>query len=220
MPKESFASDQRYGESLLRKYEKKYLEPLVLKMPQWLKSYHLTLSSVIWSLLVILFSYFAREDIRWMWLVSFCILLQYFSDYFDGCLGRYRKEGLIKWGYYMDHFLDYVFLSSIFLGYLMLVDNFYKIHVFLLLVVLVGFMINSFLYFAISHKFKYSYMRIEPTEGRLLLIFLNSAIVIYSKKVLENSLIYFLVFFVIVLIYFIYKTQKEIWSLDIEESSR
>lgn len=217
MSKESFASNQRYGKSLLREYEKKYLDPLVLKMPQWLKSYHLTLSSVIWSLLVILFSYFAREDIRWMWFVSLCILLQYFADYFDGCLGRYRKEGLIKWGYYMDHFLDFVFLSSIFWGYLIIVDSPYKDYVFLLLIVLVGFMINSFLYFSISHKFKYSYLRIGPTEGRLFLIILNALIVIYDKKVLENSLVYFLVLFITLLIYFVYKTQKEIWSLDIDD---
>lgn len=216
MSKESFASDQRYGESLLRKLEKKYLDPFVSKMPKWLKSYHLTLSSVIWSLLVILFSCFAREDIGWMWFVSLCILLQYFSDYFDGCLGRYRKEGLIKWGYYMDHFLDYVFLSSILGGYLLIVDSPYKNYVFLLLVVLVGFMINSFLYFSVSHKFKYSYLGIGPTEGRLFLIVFNTIIVVYSKEILENSLVYFLVLFIVLLIYFVYKTQKEIWSLDID----
>lgn len=41
MSKESFASDQRYGESLLRKLEKKYLDPFVSKMPKWLIGYNI-----------------------------------------------------------------------------------------------------------------------------------------------------------------------------------
>ena len=216
MLKEDFNDDQKHGTSLLREYEKKYLNPLVLKIPKWLKSYHLTLSSIVWSFFVILFSYFAKEDIRWLWLVSFSILLQYFSDYFDGSIGRYRKDGLMKWGYYMDHFLDYVFFSSIFGGYFIIVDNPYKNYVFLLFVVLSGFMINSFLYFSVSKKFKYSYLRIGPSEGRLLLIIFNFLIVIYSKNVLENSLVYFLMFFITLLICSVYKTQKELWSLDID----
>ena len=216
MLKEDVSDNQKCGESLLRKYEKKYLNQLVLKMPKWLKSYHLTLLSIIWSLLVILFSCFAKENIRWLWLVSFIILLQYFSDYFDGSIGRYRKEGLMKWGYYMDHFLDYVFLSSIFGGYFMIVDDPYKSYVFLFFIVLTGFMINSFLYFSVSKKFKYSYLKIGPTEGRFLVIIFNFLIVIYTKEVLENSIIYFLMFFIILLVCSVYKTHKEIWSLDMD----
>jgi hypothetical protein len=35
---------------------------------------------------------------------------QWFTDCLDGALGRYRDTGIPKWGYYMDHFLDFVFM--------------------------------------------------------------------------------------------------------------
>lgn len=215
MTQEKFADDQKYGKSLLGCYEKKYLELLAPKIPKWLKSYHLTLSSIIWSLLVILFSYFAKENINWMWIVSFVIILQYFCDSFDGLIGRYRKEGLIKWGYYMDHFLDYIFLCAIFAGYLIIVDSTYKNYVFFLFAILIGFMVNSFLYFPISNKFRNYYLGLGPTEGRLILITINSLIAIYSKVVLQASLLFFSIFLLITLVFVIYRTQKEIWFQDV-----
>ena len=38
------------------------------------------------------------------------IVLHYFTDHFDGKLGKYRDTGLRKWGFYMDHLFDYGFL--------------------------------------------------------------------------------------------------------------
>ncbi|MBI2995083.1 MAG: CDP-alcohol phosphatidyltransferase family protein [Candidatus Melainabacteria bacterium] len=208
---------EKHGESLLRSYELKYLTPLVSLIPKWIKSYHLTLLSILWSLLIVLFSYFARENIKWLWLVSLTIFFQYLSDYFDGSVGRYRNDGLAKWGYYMDHLLDYIFLASIFLGYFMIVDEIYKYYVFFLFVLMAGFMISSFLYFSVSNKFKTCYLGLGPTEERLLLIIVNSLSAVYGKVILENSLFFFLSFHLLVLIYVIYKAQKEIWFIDLNK---
>ena len=61
------------------------------------------------------------------------ITLQWLTDSLDGAIGRYRNVGLIRWGYYMDHFLDYIFLCSILIGYsLILPDNFKYLLFFLL----------------------------------------------------------------------------------------
>ncbi len=215
----AFKGDQKHGDSLLSRKERKLLDPLVTKIPIWIKSYHLTLSSLLWSFLIILFSYFAKQNINWMWLVSFVILLQYLTDYFDGTVGRYRKEGLIKWGYYMDHFLDYIFLSSILGGYFILVDGVYKYYVFSMLVILVGFMINSFLYFSVSEKFNIYYFKLGPTEERIILIIVNSLIVFYGKSILEHGLPYMLGALMIMLIYIVYNTQKEIWLIDLEKKN-
>jgi hypothetical protein len=43
--------------------------------------------------------------------------MQYVTDHYDGKIGKYRNTGLVRWGYYMDHLLDYVFLCSIIIGY-------------------------------------------------------------------------------------------------------
>src|SRR3989344_990210 len=117
MKKEEFAGDRKKGESLFHNIEKKFIDKYVSKIPIFIKSYQLTLTTILWCFLIILFSYLAKNNINWLWGVSACIFLQYITDSFDGALGRYRNSGLIKWGYYMDHFLDYIFLCSILIGY-------------------------------------------------------------------------------------------------------
>jgi hypothetical protein len=59
--------------------------------------------------LILLFSYWAARDLRWLWGVSAMIFMQYATDHYDGKLGKYRGTGLVRWGYYMDHLLDYFF---------------------------------------------------------------------------------------------------------------
>jgi len=44
-------------------------------------------------------------------------IFHYFTDHFDGKLGNFRDRGLRKWGFYMDHLVDYGFLCSILIGY-------------------------------------------------------------------------------------------------------
>ena len=39
------------------------------------------------------------------------------TDHYDGKIGKYRNTGLVRWGYYMDHLLDYFFLASVIIGY-------------------------------------------------------------------------------------------------------
>ncbi len=90
-------------------YEVRFRESFVTKIPIWIKSHHLTYATVLWSVGVILFSYLSVYEIKWLWVVSAMLLLQYFTDLMDGEVGRSRGEGLLKWGFFMDHFLDYIF---------------------------------------------------------------------------------------------------------------
>jgi phosphatidylglycerophosphate synthase len=90
---------------------------LVPKVPGFLETYHLTMMTLLWCVGIVVCSYLARQNLYWLWLVSLFIVLQYISDVLDGAVGRHRDTGLIKWGFYMDHFLDYVFLMSIIGGY-------------------------------------------------------------------------------------------------------
>ena len=75
-------------------------------MPRWLETYHLTLLTPVWAILIVVFSYLAARDLRWLWMVSLMIVFHYFTDHFDGKLGKFRDTGLRKWGFYMDHLFD------------------------------------------------------------------------------------------------------------------
>ena len=74
-----FAGDKKFGASILNRAETRMKEWLVPKVPKCVETYHLTLTTVLWSLLIIVFSFFARYGINWLWLVSLMIFLQYIN---------------------------------------------------------------------------------------------------------------------------------------------
>lgn len=215
---EEFKGDRKVGESLLSSLEKRFVNKFVSKVPRGLETHHLTLMTIVWCTGIIGFSYLAQNNIHWLWVVSVMIFLQYITDLFDGAVGRYRKTGLIKWGYYMDHYLDYVFLSSILIGYSFIVNDPFKI-LFYILVVFGAFMVNSFLSFATTNEFRISYMRVGPTEIRLLFIIVNTLIILFGKTYLSWSLPYVLVISTILLNIVVYQTQKRLWEIDMQKKA-
>ncbi|MBU0660776.1 hypothetical protein KKG22_01195 [Patescibacteria group bacterium] len=215
MQKEPFAGDKKVGQSILGPLEKKAIDFLVPKLPMWMTSARLTMTTIIWSLAIILGSLAAEHwDVNWLWLVSMMIFMQYVTDSLDGSLGKYRGEGLIKWGYYMDHFLDYIFLASIVIGYGFFLPDQLKYQLFFVFAVLVGFMVNSFLAMAATNKFRITHMGIGPTEIRLVFIIINTMIIFFGKTHVAFLLPYVLIAAFIGLCYIVYITQKDIWAED------
>lgn len=123
MKNDQFAGDKKEGEWILAKVEKRMVNWLVPRVPPFIETYHLTLLTLLWSIGIVAFSFLARDNINWLWGASFFILLQYITDVLDGAVGRYRETGLVKWGFYMDHLLDYVFLASVIVGYALIFNN-------------------------------------------------------------------------------------------------
>jgi len=217
MSKKAFAGDKKVGRSLLAGSEdvlKAWLLPMV---PKWLETYHLTLSTVIWSLLIVLFSFLARFNIKWMWLTSLMIVFQYITDLLDGAVGRKRNTGLIKWGYYMDHFLDYIFLCSILIGYSMLVRDYNKYVLFFVLALFGAYMVNSFLSFAATNEFKIAYLGIGPTEIRLIFIIANALLILSKNNMMvERAIPFVLGFSAFGLFITVYRTQEMLWRIDMK----
>ncbi len=138
----------------------------------YFRSEYLTLATIFWTILAICFSLLAALDNIWLLGIGIVIFLQYLTDYFDGLIGREKKTGLVYWGYYMDHSLDYIFLCSILLGYLMIIDSQYSLLIFFMLFLLSSFAIYAFLMRELTGIFNVSYFGIGPTEIRLVGIIL------------------------------------------------
>ncbi|MBU2566363.1 hypothetical protein KKG46_02260 [Patescibacteria group bacterium] len=209
-----FAGDQKVGASLLTKPERKFIDWMVPKIPNWIRTYHLTLMTVPISILIVLFGFLSKENISWLWLVSLMIFMQWLTDSLDGSLGKHQGEGLIRWGYYMDHFLDYIFLCSILIGYSFILPDNLKYLQFFVLVVFGAFMVNAYLAFAANNKFKISYLGIGPTEVRIIFILINSMIALFGKTYIAPSLPYILILSILGLIVVTYRTQKDLWMTD------
>lgn len=220
MDNQEFGGDKKLPmKTLLAKYEKKFIDSNVSKFPGWVQGYHLTLMTIPFSAGLIIFGYLAKNNFTWLWLSSLMLFLQWFTDSFDGALGRFRDTGIPKWGFFMDHFLDFVFMSSMFIGYSFLVEGLSEKIVYLLIPVFGCFMVSSYLAFGATSEFKITYLWAGPTEIRIWFIVLNCLIIKFGTSFIEKVLIYILLLSVAFLCIVIYRTQKYIWNIDIKDKN-
>lgn len=182
-----FNGDRKNLDHFLLSIEKKIIVALLPRVPLWLGTVELTLMTLLWSAGVIVFGYFAAQDIRWLWAFSACILLQHITDMLDGAVGRARNTGLIKWGFYADHFLDYVFMCSIVIGYSFLLPDHYHLLVLLCLFFSGGLMVHTFLDFGITNDYKISYFRIGISELRCFVVAINIAGIFLGKDMFVGA---------------------------------
>jgi phosphatidylglycerophosphate synthase len=206
--------------SPLAKAEKRLIDWLTPRFPRWIEGYHLTLTTILWSAGLILFGHLARGSLHWLWLASLMLALQWFTDCFDGALGRYRDTGIPKWGYYMDHFLDFVFMSSALLGYALLFDGLPRMLFLILIPIFGAFMVNSYLSFAATSEFKITFLGTGPTELRLALIALNTAVILFGCGFMAKALPFAVPLAGVGLAVVVFRTQKYIWHIDMEDKRR
>ena len=215
-----FAGATKTNTSFLTPLERR-IAPIVLsRIPAWLETQHLTMLTLVWSALILLFSYFAASDIRWLWPVSAMIFLQYVTDHYDGKIGKYRNTGLVRWGYYMDHLLDYFFLCSVIIGYAFILPERSRYQILFTLAIFAGYEMSTFLAFAATDRLKISYLKFGPTEFRLALIVINALLVQFGTRYMLSGLKYVNVGGAIGLSLLIYRTHKVVWGLDMNSKRR
>jgi phosphatidylglycerophosphate synthase len=216
MEAQYFAGADKTNTSFLAPLERK-LAPLVIpRIPTWVETQHLTMLTLLWSGLIIFFSYLAARNLRWLWMVSLMIALQWVTDHYDGKVGKYRNTGLVRWGYYMDHLLDYIFLCSILIGYALILPERSRFQLLLMLALFAAYDFSTFLAFAAMDKLKISYLKFGPTEFRLALIVINGLLITFGTKHMINGLKWVNGGAAIGLAFLIYGTQKKIWQLDMQ----
>ncbi len=213
-----FAGNTKKGAWFFQKYEQQLRSILLRYVPASIQTYHLTCMTLIWAECIVLFGFLASTDTNWLWGISLMIIFQYITDLLDGEVGRQRKTGLIKWGYYMDHFLDYVFLCSIVVAYSFLLPETHHPYLLVALAVLSGFMVHTFLLFNIMNELRMSQNGIGPTEGRALLILSNTLMILFGVHLLTTLLPYVLLVLMIFLVIIVYRAQRRIWRIDMKNN--
>ena len=213
---QGFAGAEKTNTSFLAPLERR-LAPLVIpRIPSWIETYHLTMLTLVWSLLIPLFSFLAAKNIRWLWMVSLMIALQWVTDHYDGKVGKYRNTGLVRWGYYMDHLLDFFFLSSVIIGYALILPESSRFQLLLMLALFAAYDFSTFLAFSATQKLKISYLKFGPTEFRLALIIINALLINFGTKFMIGALKWVNAGAALGLCVMIYTTQKRIWRLDMK----
>jgi phosphatidylglycerophosphate synthase len=213
---QQFAGATKTNTSFLTPLERRLAVRVLPRIPSWLETYHLTMLTLVWSGLILYFSYLAARDLRWLWGVSAMVAMQYVTDHYDGKIGKYRGTGLVRWGYYMDHLLDYVFLCSVIVGYSFILPERSRLQILIMLAIFAGYEVSTFLAFAATDRLKISYLKFGPTEFRLALIVINGLLVQYGTRQMVNGLKYVNAGAAIGLALMVYRTHKLIWKLDME----
>jgi archaetidylinositol phosphate synthase len=216
---QQFAGATKTNTSFLTPLERRLAVRVLPRIPSWLETYHLTMLTLVWSGLILYFSYLAARDLRWLWGVSAMVALQYVTDHYDGKIGKYRGTGLVRWGYYMDHLLDYLFLCSVIVGYSFILPEKSRFQILIMLAIFAGYEVSTFLAFASTDRLKISYLKFGPTEFRLALIVINGLLVQYGTRQMVNGLKYVNIGAAIGLVLMVYRTHKLIWQLDMKHKS-
>ena len=111
----------------------------------------------------------------WLWVASALLVVHWLGDSLDGTLARVRQIQRPRYGYYLDHLVDAVSTALIGLGlglspYMLLSVGT------LLVVAYLVLSINVYLESQALGRFSIGYGLFGPTEARLLLIALNTAL--------------------------------------------
>jgi len=214
---QQFAGATKASTSFLTPIERRLATRVLPIIPAWLQTYHLTMLTLMWSAGILLFSYLAASNLRWLWVVSLMILMQYVTDHYDGKIGKYRGTGLVRWGYYMDHFLDYIFLCSILIGYGFILPERSRYQILIMLAIFAGYEVSTFLAFAATDRLKIAYLKFGPTEFRLALIIINALLITYGTRKMISGLKYVNIGAAIGLAILVFRTHKLIWEIDMKQ---
>ncbi len=217
--KETFAGDKKSGQSILGPAERRLIDWAIPKIPKPILSHHLTMLTLLWSMLMVLFGWLAQEPQNrgWLHAMSFLVLLQWLTDSLDGSLGKYRKQGLVKWGFFMDHLLDLLFAGSLVIAYSFMVEVWWlRLCFMVLLLVTCATMAVSFLSFAATNRFQIAYYGVGPTEIRIAYIALNTLVWWVGTEVFSWGVPVVLVLNLVAFVILAAQTSKQLWKIDYE----
>jgi len=174
----SFKSATRLLGSLLTAIEKRTLRWLAERMPASVNSDDLTILALVAMVGVGLSYWLAAFDPIFLLLVNVFLAINWFGDSLDGTLARVRNTQRPRYGYYVDHIVDVIGTFFLFGG---LALSGYMSPAVAALLLIAYFMVCLEVYLATVSlgTFKMDFMRIGPTELRILLAIGNIALLFH-----------------------------------------
>jgi phosphatidylglycerophosphate synthase len=160
---------------LLAKPEAAVLEWIAARLPRRVMPDHLTALGVLAALGIAAAYALSNESNVWLWAASALLVVHWLGDSLDGTLARVRRSERPNYGYYLDHLVDAVATAMIGIGlglspHMLLATGLAIVIAYLVL------SINTYLETQAFGVFSLGYGRFGPTEARLALVALNTAI--------------------------------------------
>lgn len=157
----------RVNKMLLGSLERPALKWLAAHMPTWVTPDLMTITGALGSVIVAA-SFWASNYYRgFLWLACVGFFINWFGDSLDGTLARYRHIERPRYGFFIDHSVDAMGQVIILLG----MGISYYMRFDIACFTLIGYLllsIMSYLQTIIFGEFHISYIRLGPTEVRLI----------------------------------------------------
>ena len=165
----------RSKQFLLAGHEQRVLEWIARRLPARVLPDHLTALGVAAAAGIAAAYVLSNGDRAWLWVATALLVVHWLGDSLDGTLARVRKTERPRYGYYLDHLVDAFATAAIGIGlglspYMLLAVGLAIVIAYLIL------SINTYLETQAFGVFTLGYGRLGPTEARLMLIAVNTAL--------------------------------------------
>ncbi len=162
----------RIQTSILNPLEKKVLVWLAERMPKWVTSDMLTFVGFLGAIVMATGYALANLNLNWLWLSCLGLAINWFGDSLDGSLARVRNTQRKTYGFYIDHNVDVINETIMFVGVGLspLVNM-----SFAMFALVAYFMLSIYVYIDchLKGEMRLTYAGMGPTEFRLILIIVN-----------------------------------------------
>ena len=160
---------------LLAKPEERVLKWLAARLPARVLPDHLTALGVLAAIGIAAAYLLSNDHPALLWAASGLLVVHWLGDSLDGTLARFRRIERPTYGYYLDHLVDAFATAMICIGlglsaHMLLATGLAIAVAYLLL------SINTYLETSAFGRFDLGYGRVGPTEIRIVLIGLNTAL--------------------------------------------
>ena len=193
----------RIQTSFLNALEHKALVWLAARQPKWVNSDMLTAVSTFGAFLIGLGYALTKFDINFLWLSTFGLLVNWYGDSLDGNLARYRHKQRPLYGYYVDHTMDVINEAMMFFGAGMapFFDMRITLSAFVLYLLLT---LNVSMNAHLRSEFKLTYLKLGPTEFRLIIALANTVMLCYGERLLTSPVHNWVLGFIVLMLGIIY----------------
>jgi archaetidylinositol phosphate synthase len=169
------ATAPRQLQFLLAAPEKRVLRWIAHRLPSRVLPDHLTALGVLAAFGIAAAYALSNQSSGWLWVASGLLVVHWLGDSLDGTLARVRGIERPRYGYYLDHLVDALATACIGFGlgfspHMLVITGAIVVVAYLVL------SINTYLETQAFGSFNLGYGLIGPTEVRLLLVALNTAL--------------------------------------------
>ena len=175
---------KRIQANVIAQSERKLLTWLAARLPLWLTPDRLTAIGAVGAVLVLAAQAASRYSPVFFWLASAGLVIHWFGDSLDGSLARFRGIERPIYGYFLDHTIDALCNFAIMVGFGL--TPFIRMDA--ALFALLGYFFLCMYVFINNHLsgvFQLSFLGLGPTELRLCLIAINTAMACFGAATFQ-----------------------------------